>query len=160
MVSPLAYAARLATTADVPELVRLRAVMFESMGVATSAPTWRAHCAEFLEERIGDGRLIGAVVDAPGDGTALASSALAELSQRMPSPTRPGGLHAHLSSVSTEPGWRRRGMARAVLSLLVAEVRDRGARRAELHATSEGEPLYRSIGFVERPGGLEMRLEL
>ncbi len=141
------------------ELVRLRAVMFESMGVDASDTEWRVACRAHLDERLGDGRVIGAVVDKPRGG-GLAASALAELSARLPGPSRPTSSYAYLSSVSTDPVWRRRGMARAAVSLLLDELHRRGMFRTELHATPEGQPLYRSFGFVPRGGETEMRLVL
>ncbi len=151
--------ARLAVGDDVPELVRLRALMFESLGVNASDAEWRVACRAHLDERLGDGRLIGAVVDHPSGG-GLVASALAELSTRVPGPSLPTGSYAYLSSVSTDQAWRRRGMARAAVSLLLWELQRRGVYRAELHATPEGEGLYRSFGFVPRGGGKEMRLVL
>lgn len=153
------FTARFALVSDAFELVRLRAVMYESLGVDTSDPEWRADCRAHLEDRLGDGRLIGTVVDRPR-APGLAASALAELATRIPAPSGPTGTYAYLSSVSTDPAWRRQGMARAVVSLLVDELRSRGVRRVELHATADGEPLYRSFGFVPRVGGREMRLVL
>jgi len=149
---------RLATGEDVAELVRLRAVMFEAMGVTSSSPDWERSCRMFLEERLTDGRVIGFVVDAP-DVSGLAACGLAELSSRIPSPARAAGSQAYLSSFSTDPRWRRTGMGGAVLSHLLAELRALGVRRAELHATPDGARLYRLAGFQPRPGGLEMRLD-
>lgn len=153
------FAARFALDSDASELVRLRAVMFASMGIDTGETEWKARCQAHLEERLRSGALIGAVVDRPG-GTGLAASALAELSMRIPAPSRPTGASAYLSSVSTEQRWRKRGMARAVVVLLLEELARRGVRRVELHATETGEALYRSLGFRPRVGGKEMRLIL
>jgi GNAT superfamily N-acetyltransferase len=58
----------------------------------------------------------------------------------------------------TDPEWRRRGLARAVLTELLLEAERRGVRRVELHATPAGAPLYRAAGFVPRAAGDEMRL--
>ncbi|MGH8982170.1 MAG: GNAT family N-acetyltransferase, partial [Acidimicrobiales bacterium] len=105
------------------------------------------------------GHIVGAVVDAPEPG-GLAASCLAELAWRIPSPTRPAAPQAYVSSVSTDPRWRRRGFARAALALLLAELGDRGVRRVELHATPDGTALYESLGFVPRTGGKSYLLEL
>lgn len=148
--------ARLAVPDDAEELVRLRSLMFESMGLDVSEPTWRSTCQAHLREHLGSTSLIGAVVDAP-DRSRLAASGLAELSVRIPSPGNPSGSSAYLSSFSTDPRWRRRGFARAVLARLIDDLESRGIGRIELHATPAGEGLYRSFGFAERDGGLEMR---
>ena len=151
--------ARLATSADAAELVRLRALMFESMGVSAADPRWRSACLSFLEVNLGNSLLIGAVVDAP-DGSGLASGGLANLMVRTPSPSSPTGTLAYLSSMSTDPRWQRMGYGRAVIVRLLQELEGAGIAQAELHATSAGERLYRSLGFAERPGGLEMRIDV
>jgi len=153
----MAVVARAAAPHDAAELVRLRALMFESMGLDTDASVWRGQARSHLAEHLDCGLVLGAVVDAP-DGSGLAASGLAELSVRIPSPANPSGRSAYLSSFSTDARWRRRGMARAVLSHVLGQLHDLGVTRVELHATPDGEPLYRSLGFTERHGGLEMRL--
>ena len=151
--------ARPARSTDAPELVRLRALMFESMGLDTSEASWRSKCEAHLVANLNDGDLIGAVVDVP-DGSGLAASGLAEVSRRIPSPGNPGGAYAYVSSFSTDPQWRRRGMAHAVMDLILGRLKELGVARVELHATPDGAELYRSFGFTERDGGLEMRLTL
>lgn len=151
------FTARLARDQDAAELVRLRAVMFTSMGIDVDKTDWQPRCRTHLERCLRAGTLIGAVIDQPA-GTGLAASALAELSTRIPAPSRPTGASAYLSSVSTDPQWRGRGMARAVLALLLEELTQLGARRVDLHATETGESLYHSLGFRPRAGGKEMRL--
>ena len=42
---------------------------------------------------------------------------------------------------------RRRGIGRAVLDAVVADLRDRGVRRLELYATTDGRRLYERAGF-------------
>lgn len=155
----MTISARPAVHDDAAELLRLRVVMFESMGVDASACGWRQACLAHLQGGLADGSLLGAVVDAP-DGSGLACSGLAGLSQRIPSPTNPSGVTAYLSSFSTDPRWRRSGMARRVLQLLLDRLRQDGVERVELHATPDGLPLYHSFGFADRPGGREMRLRL
>jgi len=148
---------RLARPADAPEIVRLRGLMFESMGQDASDPTWRTNCRAHLAAELDAGRMMGVVVDAP-EGTGLAACGVAEVSVRVPSPRLPDGSSAYVGSMSTDPRWRRQGMARAILVRLLDELSRRGVTRIELHATPDGAPLYESLGFVDRDGGREMRL--
>ena len=46
-----------------------------------------------------------------------------------------------------EPEYRRRGLARGLLELCVAEARRRNIRVVSLHASREGVPLYEQLGF-------------
>jgi ribosomal protein S18 acetylase RimI-like enzyme len=147
--------ARLATADDIPEVVRLRRVLFDSLGA--NDPGWELRCAEVLRGAMLGGSMVVVVVEAPS-GEGLAAVGSGEIQQRLPGPRNPTGLLGYIGTMATDPQWRRRGMARAVLRLLLHELARRGVDRVELHATSEAESLYRSVGFAERPGGLEMRL--
>jgi len=146
---------------DIPELIRLRALMFESMGVETDQPEqaqWRERAALVIEERFAAGTLLAVVIDSTEVDGALVSSGMASISQQLPGPTNPSGYEARISSISTDPAHRRRGHGGAVLDRLLAELDHRQVRRVELHATEDGRSLYESRGFQLRPGGTEMRL--
>ena len=67
------------------------------------------------------------------------------------------GLTATLAGVYTFPGFRRRGLARAVVGRLIELCRTRGCRFVRLRASEQGRPLYEQLGFV--PGD-EMVLPL
>jgi GNAT superfamily N-acetyltransferase len=51
--------------------------------------------------------------------------------------------------MSTDPTYRRRGYGRATLAALLGWLRSTGITTVDLHATPDGEPLYRSLGFTE-----------
>ncbi|KQX69423.1 GNAT family N-acetyltransferase [Angustibacter sp. Root456] len=144
MSAPLA---RRATAADVAELVRLRGVMFASMGESHDG-LWVHECHRFFVEHLGGGRLAASVVEAP-DGAGLAACAVGMVDLRLPSPTRRGPV-GHISSVATDERWRRRGFARAAVSDLLGWFVEQGAGRVQLSASRDGEGLYRSLGFAER----------
>ena len=67
------------------------------------------------------------------------------------------GLTATLAGVYTFPDYRRRGIARAVVSRLIELCRTRGCRFVRLRASDQGRPLYEQFGFVS---GDEMVLPL
>lgn len=64
----------------------------------------------------------------------------------------------YVSSVYTRPDFRRQGIARRLMELLVASAREEGVHKLFLKASSMGEPLYLSMGF-ERSDALEIVLE-
>jgi GNAT superfamily N-acetyltransferase len=148
---------RRATEDDVAELVRLRRLMFEAMGLGTRDDRWQRAAAEVIGRDLGAGRLVAAVVDAPDGSRALAASGIAQFAAHIPGPTTPASTRAYLSSMSTDPRWRRRGYGTRVLDLLMDLCRARGAGVVELHATDAGRVLYERVGFVPRPGAPEMR---
>jgi GNAT superfamily N-acetyltransferase len=59
----------------------------------------------------------------------------------------PAGETVGVYHVATLPGYRRRGLAGALLTLALCEARATDARLATLTATSEARMLYESLGF-------------
>jgi GNAT superfamily N-acetyltransferase len=61
--------------------------------------------------------------------------------------------------VCTEAAWRGRGLGRAVMDALVGWCRVNDVLLVELHASPDGLPLYRSMGFDDNPNpALRLRL--
>ena len=134
---------REAAPADVDGLVHMAELMYAAMGI-TARHGWREAAREEVARRLGHD-VVGFVVD-DGHGRVV-SSGIGVLTSRMPSPTMPSTQYGYVQWVATEPAWRRRGCARAVLSALLDWFRSQGVVGVELHATADGEPLYRSLGF-------------
>ena len=65
----------------------------------------------------------------------------------MPTVSHPSGRRAHLMNVYTHPSWRRKGVARRMVSMLITEARNRGVSEISLDATAAGRPLYENLGF-------------
>lgn len=129
-----------------PELVRLRAVMLAGMGLHAGT-SWQPTVETQLRSGLDDGRFFAAVVDGDGPGH-LAGSGVGMIWERLAGPDDRGAF-GYIQSMATDPSWRRRGVARAVIDLLLDGFRARGASRVGLHYTPDGEHLYRSVGFTE-----------
>jgi len=147
---------RLATTADTRELLRLAAIMYASMGVDTEASSWREGATKLLAERLGGDELVMFAVDDPSQAGRLVSCGGAAVIQRVPGPATPDGRWGYVQWMVTEPAFRRRGLARAVFESILGWLDARGIVNVELHATRDGDPLYRSFGFAD-PFSPELR---
>lgn len=93
----------------------------------------------FLE---GDQTTVVAVDD--GRCVACASMSYIEI---MPTFSHSSGKRAHLMNVYTEKDYRRRGIARQLVNMLIEDARVHGATEISLDATESGRPLYESMGF-------------
>ncbi len=138
---------RRATPDDAPELVRLRRVMYDAMGVDHSDPAWAAEADRVLRTELASGAMAAFVVDRAGGG--LCAGGVAMVSQRLPGPRNPRGLQGYVQSMATDEDARGQGHARAVFAALLAWFDERGVTSVDLHATKLGEGLYRSFGFTE-----------
>src|SRR5580765_1763236 len=81
---------------------------------------------------------------------------LATVSTRLPTPANPTGAYGYVQWVATDDAFRGRGYARAVMTEMLKWFDARGGEVA-LHATTMGEPLYRSLGFWEGNGAPPLR---
>lgn len=80
------------------------------------------------------------------NGEPVACANLCYLSM-MPTFSHPTGKRAHLMNVYVKKEFRRKGLAKKMLELLIDEARTRGITEISLDATEKGKPLYESLGF-------------
>jgi GNAT superfamily N-acetyltransferase len=109
----------------------------------------------FFSERLANGRYQAWLVEcAPGQIVAGAGVIIFDYhsSPLDPTPKRP-----MVVNVYTDPPYRRQGIARKLLELIVDWCRAEGFGSILLHASDEGRSLYESMGF--KPTN-EMRLML
>ncbi|MFJ7899211.1 GNAT family N-acetyltransferase [Streptomyces sp. NPDC096198] len=151
---------RRALPEDAAELLRLRQVMLEALYSADSAP-WHAESLPTLRRRLGaaDEGFAAFVIDSPDRPDTLAALAVGTVEYRIGRPGNPQGRAGHVFSVTTDPGARRRGYARACMEALLGWLREQGVRNVDLNASAQAEPLYAALGFVRKPDP-SMRLTL
>ena len=82
------------------------------------------------------------------DGTEVIGCASMSFMRIMPTFSHPTGKRAHLMNVYTRKEYRRQGIARRMVEMLIDETWKRGATEISLDATVMGRPLYESLGFV------------
>ncbi|WP_238150722.1 GNAT family N-acetyltransferase [Kribbella sindirgiensis] len=142
---------RRAGAADAESLVRLRGLMISSMGTDIGGPDapWRVTALKWFTEQLASPDTFAAyVVDDPSAG--VVAGATGNVYAHPPGPNDLTTVRGHLYNVSTEPDFRRRGLARACVGALMEWFRDEtGVGQVELHATDDGIDLYRSLGFTE-----------
>ena len=61
----------------------------------------------------------------------------------------PDGRLGYVLNMYTMPTYRKRGICSQILEQLIAYGKEAGLSRLELHASPEGDPVYRKYGFAE-----------
>lgn len=76
-------------------------------------------------------------------------------------PTRgnPNPLRVRLVNVWTHENYRRQGLARRLVTGLLAEAKARGIGLVSLSSTGMGRPLYEELGFQAYPHEMLLKLE-
>lgn len=160
MTNTTHYTVRQATVGDAAVIAHHRVAMFSDMGEVASddlAAELLGKSALALEALLREDAYVGwLAIDA---GEHVIAGAGAHIKPQLPriSHDRSFVVQAPVPlvvNVYTEPPWRGKGIARALMQELMAWATDKGADRVLLHASDAGRPLYRSLGFV---GTNEMR---
>lgn len=139
---------RPATVDDIPELTRLRELLFGRLADSDNpepAWEWRDQFTMDMKERLGGGELGVFVVD--GDDGDLAACGIGVVQYRLPTPYQANALAGYVLGMVTDPAYRGQGYARLVMKELLKWFEENDVARVELHATPEAAPLYRSMGF-------------
>jgi GNAT superfamily N-acetyltransferase len=154
--NPCQITIREARTADIPEIVRQRRLMYEDMAYTDSAlldamvPLTEVYLSKALP--CGSFRAWLAL-----DGERAVAGGAVIIS---PWPAHPHDLECRrvtILNVYTHPAYRRRGIARQLMLTMIDWCKREGFAGVTLHASDDGRHLYESLGF--EPSN-EMRLNL
>jgi len=143
------YAIRPATVGDADALVRHRLGMFADMGVRFDAAALESAFRAWLAETMPAGTYRAWLAES-ASGEVAAGGGITILPWP-PGPNYPGDRLAFVYNVYTEPAHRRRGLARRIMDAMHAWCRANGVTSIALNASRDGQPLYRSMGYVEAP---------
>ncbi|MET9446783.1 GNAT family N-acetyltransferase [Streptomyces cinerochromogenes] len=141
---------RKASTADIPELIRLRAVALESLGTdpgPADAP-WRRIARDWFDERINRRDDCVCLVVGGDPGEPLLACGMAWITYHLPGSRWPAGRRGYLDGIVTDAPARGRGHARRIVDELVGWLHGAGIHYIQLHASEAGKPVYEAAGFV------------
>jgi len=152
--APAAITVRPATADDIPLVVDFRWRMFRELGWDDESRLEQITPAaiEHLSDGFAAGGCSGFIAEADG---APVGSVVVVWQRVPPSPRNVIGLTAYILGMYVGPEYRRRGIARTLMTACIDSAEERGAPAVMLHASEFGQPLYEGLGF--RPT-TEMRL--
>lgn len=143
----MAYDIRFATTTDIGVLVEHREKMFREMGWQGDYAEMARHYGRWLDDTIPSAAYIGWVATPEGDST-IASSAGVLVVPWTPGPFAMDPRLAWIVNVYTEHAHRKRGLARRLMNEMHDWCRSQGIERTALNASSAGQSIYESMGYV------------
>ena len=142
---------RKATADDLEALARLRwAMQFERQEEHPSDPaTWETYLAAYRDafaEQIAQGGFDAWLAE---DGSQAVSCVILLWWRTPPIFDQLVRRRGMVSSVYTLPEYRRRGISRQLMLLLIAEAKELQIRRLVLWASEMGRPMYEGLGFAQ-----------
>ncbi len=148
---------RMATLADLPVLLAHRRAMFVDMGHndVERLDAMLAKFAEWVQPKLERGEYRTWL--AAGESGDIAASAGVWLNEGQPGMRDLSSQRAYILNVYTRPEYRRRGLARKLMSTLLDWCCAQGIGTVTLHASQDGRALYQALGFRQTN---EMRLLL
>ncbi len=150
---------RRATIADVPLLVDYRVRFLNELDKHPENDETKAvrkYLLEYFARAIPSGDFIAWVAEC--DGRVIATSGMVVWEKPALYEVESGKL-GYLLNIYTIPEARKKGIATRLLNELINEAKLLGLKYLHLHASKDGEPIYRRAGFVE-PHMPELTLRL
>ena len=148
---------RFAAKEDMDELMRIRLEMLREVNSLPDGFTFSDTLVRSSVKYFESGNDTTVLALDGGRAVACASLSFIEI---MPTYGHPTGKRAHLMNVYTHPSYRRQGLARKMLDMLIGLARERGVTEISLDATEAGRPLYESEGFGTNHEAMNLILDV
>jgi GNAT superfamily N-acetyltransferase len=140
------YTIRPATIADIPHLVRHREQMFREMGIPAEFADMAAAMESWLRHAIPSHTYRGWIAMAANGEVAGGSGLIV-----IPWPPGPISMDPRCGfvfNVYTHPAHRQQGIGRRLMETMHDWCRAEGIERVVLNASTFGQPMYESMGYV------------
>ena len=153
----MTYAIRPATIADIPHIVTHREQMFRDMRLPARFDDMARAFELWLRQALPSKTYLGWMA-VTGDAAVVAGAGLIVI------PWPPGPISmdprcGFVFNVYTDPAHRKQGLARRLMDAIHHHCRAEGVERMVLNASTFGESLYQSMGYVRTDEPM-MRLRL
>jgi hypothetical protein len=136
-----------ATIKDTPVLVEYRILFALELGGGQNhedIQALREQMTNYFSKATEDKTCISFIAKCDGTVAGIGSVHLRETPGNFKNPT---GRWGYIMNMYTVPNYRRMGICKGILDLLVEEGKMNGITAFELHATKEGELVYKQNGF-------------
>ena len=150
------YQIKKATIEDIDELVRTRIIVLRAANKLSDREDMsevERQSREYYKRALQTGEHVAYLVY---DNSKFIGAGGVSFYQVMPTYHNSSGKKAYIMNMYTAPEYRRQGIARRTLDLLVAEAKERGVLPVSLEATEMGRPLYEKYGFSAMRDEMEL----
>ena len=138
---------------DIDEFIRLRINQLREEG-ATEDIDLKPALLDYYNRHLSDGTFISFLAV---DGDKIVGTSGMSFVEKPPYFSCPTGKIGLLSSMYTDKDYRRQGIAKKLLSLVVEAARDYGCGSVQITASDMGVLLYTDFGFVKNENFMQYK---
>ena len=142
------------TSDELDTFIRMRIRQLREEG-ATEDSDLRPGLEDYYDRHMADGSFVSWLAL---DGDKIVGTSGMSFVEKPPYFGCPSGKIGLLSSMFTDPGYRRLGIARELLSRVVEEAREYGCGAVQITASDMGVLLYTDFGFVRNRNFMQYKL--
>lgn len=142
------------TEAELDLFIALRIGQLREEG-ATEEIDLAPHLKDYYQRHMADGTFVSWLAF---DGDRIVGTSGMSFVERPPVFSCPNGRLGILSSMYTDPAYRRKGIARELLDRVVSEARNAGCGAVHITASDMGVKLYTAYGFVHNDHFMQYKL--
>lgn len=146
---------RKATKKDIDILMAIRLEMLRKVNQLSDDYIFSEELVENSKKYFLDGNQTTILVMEDGKAVGCASISYIDVMHTFSHST---GKRAHLMNVYTNIDYRRKGIGRKMVQMLIDEARTKGVTEISLDSTDSGRPLYNALGFSESDECMVMNL--
>lgn len=146
---------KIATKEDIDMLMGIRLEMLRKVNELSDDYVFSEELIANSKRYFLEGNQTTSIALKNGKVVACASMSYIEM---MPTFLHPTGNRAHLMNVYTNADYRRKGVARKLVQMLIDEAKGKGVTEISLDATDLGRPLYETLGFCASDECMVMNL--
>ena len=139
---------------DVPIFIEMRMAQLLEEGASESVDL-RPALRDYYDRHLADDTFVSWLAL---DGGRIIATSGVSIVEKPPYFGCPTGRIALVSSMYTDPSYRRQGIARDLLCRVLDEARARGCGMAQITASEAGVPLYRALGFSHNRNFYQLEL--
>ena len=142
------------TESDLETFINLRIAQLREEG-ATEELDLVPALMDYYHRHLADGTFVSWLA---ADGNQIIGTSGMSFVEKPPYFSCPSGKIGLLSSMYTDPGFRRQGIAKELLRRVVEEARSYGCGSVQITASDMGVLLYTDFGFVKNGNFMQYRL--
>lgn len=138
---------------DVYTLLKWRREVIENVFLVSPSEELMAENESFYKRHLSNGTHLAFI--ASFDGKEAGCGAIC-LTEELPSPDNHTGRCAYLMNIYVREAFREHGIAHTIVRRLIQEAKIRDCNKIYLETTSEGRPVYESLGFHDLPDMMKL----